>query len=122
VIRGPTILPVYLSAHSSKGTPTLVAFYDRGLRRQRGVPLVDRTKKELARLFGRPRPIREERWRRYGRRAVRSTGAGGGRTRVHHAHWIGRDGPIARYAKTATSRSVSLKAYGLRLRLFMARG
>src|SRR5882724_4895960 len=59
VIRGPSdAARFYLSAHFVEGNADVVAFYDSaGFGDKRGVPLVDRTKKELTRLFGRPRPI-----------------------------------------------------------------
>src|SRR5947207_11930767 len=74
VIRGPDdAARFYLSAHFIEGNADVVAFFDSaGFGDKRGVPLVDRTKKELARLFGRPRPIGKSGWEwRYGRRAVR---------------------------------------------------
>src|SRR2546422_6562257 len=81
VIRGPNDASrFYLSAHFIEGNADMVAFYDSaGFGDKRGGPLVDRTKKELARLFGRPRPIRENgcEWR-YGRRAVRFNWRGAG--------------------------------------------
>src|SRR3989442_2751856 len=63
VIRGPNDASrFYLSAHFIEGNADVVAFYDSaGFGDKRGVPLVDRTKKELARLFGRPRPIGKKR-------------------------------------------------------------
>src|SRR5258706_5433515 len=74
VIRGPNDASrVYLSAHFVEGNADVVAFYDSaGFGDKRGVPLVDRTKKELTRLFGRPRSIGKSGWEwRYRRRAVR---------------------------------------------------
>src|SRR5438034_698129 len=55
VIRGPNdAARFYLSAHFIEGNADVVAFYDSaGFGDKRGVPLVDRTKKELTRLFGR---------------------------------------------------------------------
>src|SRR5438046_1067740 len=74
VIRGPNdAARFYLSAQFIEGNADVVAFYDSaGFGDKRGVPLVDRTKKELTRLFGRPHPIGKSGWEwRYGRRAVR---------------------------------------------------
>src|SRR2546428_1227920 len=64
VIRGPDdAARFYLSAHFVEGNADVVAFYDSaGFGDKRGVPLVDRTKKELGRLFGRPRPIGKSGW------------------------------------------------------------
>src|SRR5207247_9491875 len=81
VIRGPSDASrFYLSAHFIEGNADVVAFYDSaGFGDKRGVPLVDRTKQELTRLFGRPRPIGKSGWEwRYGRRAVRFNWRGGG--------------------------------------------
>src|SRR3989442_7576326 len=72
VIRGPhDASRFYLSAHFIEGNADVVAFYDSaGFGDKRGVPLVDRTKKELARPFRRPRPIGKSGWEgRYSRRA-----------------------------------------------------
>ena len=84
VIRGPNDASrFYLSAHFIDGNADMVAFYDSaGFGDKRGVPLVDRTKKELTRLFGRPRPIGKSGWEwRYGRRAVRFNWRGRGTAR-----------------------------------------
>jgi len=84
VIRGPNDASrFYLSAHFIEGNADMVAFYDSaGFGDKRGVPLVDRTKKELTRLFGRPRPIGKSGWEwRYGRRAVRFNWRGRGTAR-----------------------------------------
>lgn len=84
VIRGPSdAARFYLSAHFVEGNADVVAFYDSaGFGDKRGVPLVDRTKKELTRLFGRPRPIGKSGWEwRYGRRAVRFNWRGRGTAR-----------------------------------------
>jgi hypothetical protein len=84
VIRGPNDASrFYLSAHFIEGNADVVAFYDSaGFGDKRGVPLVDRTKKELTRLFGRPRPIGKSGWEwRYGRRAVRFNWRGRGTAR-----------------------------------------
>src|SRR5438876_25975 len=61
VIRDPKdAARFYLSAHFIDGNADVVAFYDSaGFGDRRGVALLDRTKKELARLFGRPRPTGE---------------------------------------------------------------
>src|SRR2546426_3374393 len=84
VIRGPDdAARFYLSAHFVEGNGDVVAFFDSaGFGDKRGVPLVARTKKELTRLFGRPRPIGKSGWEwRYGRRAVRFNWRGRGTAR-----------------------------------------
>ncbi len=84
VIRGPDdAARFYLSAHFVEGNADVVAFYDSaGFGDKRGVPLVERTKKELTHLFGRPRPIGKSGWEwRYGRRAVRFNWRGRGTAR-----------------------------------------
>jgi len=81
VIRGPgDAARFYLSAHFIEGNADVVAFYDSaGFGDKRGVPLVDRTKKELVALFGQPRPIGRSGWEwRYGRRTVRFSWRGRG--------------------------------------------
>src|SRR3989442_13531586 len=95
VIRGPNDASrFYLSAHFIEGNADMVAFYDSaGFGDKRGVPLVDRTKKELTRLFGRPRPIGKSGWEwRYGRRAVRFNWRGRGTARRGSLPLMGRDG------------------------------
>ena len=109
VIRGPNdAARFYLSAHFIEGNADVVAFYDSaGFGDKRGVPLVDRTKKELTRLFGRPRPIGKSGWEwRYGRRAVRFNWRGRGTARWVSITLMDKDvmDRIARYAKTAKSR------------------
>jgi GNAT superfamily N-acetyltransferase len=109
VIRGPNdAARFYLSAHFIEGNADVVAFYDSaGFGNKRGVPLVDRTKKELTRLFGRPRPIGKSGWEwRYGRRAVRFNWRGRGTARWVSITLMDKDvmDRIARYAKTAKSR------------------
>src|SRR5207244_3056616 len=77
VIRDPKdAARFYLSAHFIDGNADVVAFYDSaGFGDRRGVALLDRTKKELARLFGRPRPIGKSGWEwPYGRRAAQRGG------------------------------------------------
>ena len=84
VIRGPgDAARWYLSAHFIEGNADVVAFYDSaGFGDKRGVPLLDRTKKELTGLFGRPRPIGKSGWEwRYGPRAVRLSWRGRGTAR-----------------------------------------
>ncbi len=84
VIRGPRdAARFYLSAHFIEGNADVVAFYDSaGFGDKRGVPLVDRTKKELTGLFGRPRPVGKSGWEwRYGQRAVRFSWRGRGTAR-----------------------------------------
>jgi len=106
VIRGPNDASrFYLSAHFIEGNADVVAFYDSaGFGDKRGVPLVDRTKKELARLFGRPRPIGKSGWEwRYGRRAVRLNWRGRGTARWVSITLMDKDvmDRISRYARTA---------------------
>jgi hypothetical protein len=84
VIRGPgDARRCYLSAHFVEGNADVVAFFDSaGFGDKRGVPLVNRTKQELTRLFGRPRPIRKSSWEwRYGRKAARLSWRGRGTAR-----------------------------------------
>ncbi len=109
VIRGPDdAARFYLSAHFIEGNADVVAFFDSaGFGDKRGVPLVDRTKKELARLFGRPRPIGKSGWEwRYGRRAVRLNWRGRGTARWVSITLMDKDvmDRISRYVKTAKSR------------------
>ena len=109
VIRGPDdAARFYLSAHFVEGNADVVAFFDSaGFGDKRGVPLVDRTKKELTRLFGRPRSIGKSGWEwRYGRRAVRFNWRGRGTARWVSITLMDKDvmDRIARYAKTAKSR------------------
>ena len=104
VIRGPNdAARFYLSAHFIEGNADVVAFYDSaGFGDKRGVPLVDRTKKELTRLFGRPRPIGKSGWEwRYGRRAVRFTWRGRGTARWVSITLMDKDvmDRISRYVK-----------------------
>ncbi len=109
MIRGPKDASrFYLSAHFIEGNADVVAFYDSaGFGDKRGVPLVDRTKQELTRLFGRPRPIGKSGWEwRYGRRSVRFNWRGRGTARWVSITLMDKDvmDRIARYAKAATSR------------------
>src|SRR5207249_10685222 len=94
---------LYIERHAG-----VVAFYDSaGFGDKRGNPLVDRTKKELTGLFGRPRPVGKSGWEwRYGRSAVRCNWRGRGTARWVSITLIDRDvmDRIARYAKTAKSR------------------
>ncbi len=81
VIRGPgDAARCYLSAHFVEGNADIVAFFDSaGFGDKRGVPLVNRTKQEMTRLFGRPRPIGKSGWEwRYGRKVVRLSWRGRG--------------------------------------------
>src|SRR5256712_10592030 len=57
VIRDPSdVARFYLSGHFVEGNADVVALYDSaGVRGARGGALVDRTKKDLTRVFGRPR-------------------------------------------------------------------
>jgi hypothetical protein len=81
VIRGPgDAARCYLSAHFVEGNADAVAFFDSaGFGDKGGVPLVNRTKQELTRLFGRPRPIGKSGWEwPYGRKVVRLSWRGRG--------------------------------------------
>jgi len=93
----------YLSAHFIDGNADVVAFYDSaGFGDKRGVPLVDRTKKELRGLFGRPRPIGKSGWEwPYGRRAVRLSWRGRGSGRWVSITLMDKDvmDRISRYVK-----------------------
>ena len=70
----------YLSAHFIEGNADVVALYDSaGFGDSRGVALLDRTKRDLTRVFGRPRPVRKTGWEwRYGRKVVRLSWRGRG--------------------------------------------
>jgi len=98
----------YLSAYVLEGKVAMVAFYDSaGFGNARGVPLVDRTKRELTRLFGRPRPIGKTGWEwRYGRKVVRFSWRGRGTGRWVSITLTDNDvmDRIGRYARTATRR------------------
>ena len=109
VIRGPgQAARCYLSAHFIEGNADVIAFYDSaGFGDKRGVPLVDRTKKELTGLFGRPRSVGKSGWEwRYGRRLVRFSWRGRGTARWVSVTLLDRDvmDRIARYAKADGSR------------------
>ena len=109
VIRGPDdAARFYLSAHFVEGNADVVAFFDSaGFGDKRGVPLVDRTKKELTRLFGRPRPIGKSGWEwRYGRRAVRFNWRGRGTARWVSITLMDKDvmDRISAYVKPAPRR------------------
>src|SRR6266700_3068575 len=73
----------YLSAHFVEGNADVLALYDSaGFGDARGVPLVNRTKQGLTRVFGRPRPIGKSGWEwRYGRKVVRISWRGRGTAR-----------------------------------------
>src|SRR2546428_4799708 len=81
VIRDPSdVARFYLSGHFVEGNADVVALYDSaGFSDARGVALVNRTKKDLTRVFGRPRPIGKSGWEwRYGRNLVRVNWPGRG--------------------------------------------
>jgi hypothetical protein len=63
----------YLSAHFVEGRAAMIALFDSaGFGDARGVPLVDRTKRDLTQVFGRPHPLDRAAWQwSYGRRVVR---------------------------------------------------
>lgn len=107
VIRGPGQAPrCYLSASFVEGNAHTIAFYDSaGFGDRRGVPLVDSTKRELIRLFGRPRPIGKSGWEwRYGRRRVRLAWRGRGTARWVSVQLLDLDvmDRIRRYAKSVS--------------------
>src|SRR5207244_10888855 len=99
---------VYISVHFIEAIADMVAFYDSaGFGNKCGVPLVDRTKKELTRLFGRPRPIGKSGWEwRYGRRAVRFNWRGRGTARWVSITLMDKDvmDRISAYVKPAPRR------------------
>ncbi len=98
----------YLSAHFVEGKADVVALYDSaGFGDARGVPLLNRTKQGLTRVFGRPRPIGKSAWEwRYGRKVVRFSWRGRGTARWVSITLTDRDvmDRIGRYARTAASR------------------
>ena len=73
----------YLSAYMIEGKVAMVALYDSaGFGDGRGIALVDRTKRDLTRIFGRPRPIGKSGWQwSYGRKVVRFSWRGRGPAR-----------------------------------------
>ena len=73
----------YLSAHFIEGNASMIALYDSaGFGDARGAPLVDRTKRDLTQVFGRPRPLGRAAWQwSYGPRVVRFTWRGRGSAR-----------------------------------------
>jgi len=98
----------YLSAYVLEGKVAMVALYDSaGFGDARGVPLVDRTKRDLTRAFGRPRPIGRSGWEwKYGRKVVRFNWRGRGTARWVSITLTDNDvmDRIGRYARTAASR------------------
>lgn len=100
----------YLSAHFVEGRADVVAFKDSagfGRGDAPGTTLVTRTKRELTRIFGRPRPNGRSGWEwRYGRKAIRLSWRGRGTAR-----WVAISlndydvmDRIGRYVKAAGSR------------------
>ena len=92
VIRDPTDgANFYLSAYVLEGKVAMVRFYDSAgfgdTARSRGAggagaALVDRSKRELTKLFGRPRPVRKTGWEwPYGHQVVRFSWRGRGPAR-----------------------------------------
>ncbi|HYT99266.1 MAG TPA: hypothetical protein VEK85_02740 [Gemmatimonadales bacterium] len=109
VIRDPSdVARFYLSGHFVEGNADVVALYDSaGFGDARGVPLVNRTKKDLTRVFGRARPIGKSGWEwRYGRKLVRFNWRGRGTARWISVTLIDRDvmDRIGRYATPAARR------------------
>jgi hypothetical protein len=81
VIRDPSDgARFYLSGHFIEGDADVVALYDSaGFGDSRGVALLDRTKRDLTRVFGRPRRNGNSGWEwRYGRKVVRLSWRGRG--------------------------------------------
>src|SRR2546430_9832018 len=98
----------YLSAHFIESDADMVALYDSaGIGNARGVALLERTKRHLTRVFGRPHLLRACAWQwRYGRRAVRLTWRGRGAARwgsITLTDGVVMD-RVSRYAKAAASR------------------
>jgi len=84
VIRDPTDgARFYLSAHFTEGNAGMVALFDSaGFGDKRGVPLLARTKRDLQRVFGRPRPIGKGGWEwLFGHKVVRFNWRGRGSAR-----------------------------------------
>src|SRR3989442_12058469 len=109
VIRGPRdVARFYLSAHFVEGKADVVAFYDSaGFGNARGVPLVNRTKQDLTRVFGRPRPLGKSGGEgRYGRESVRFSWRGRGTAPLVLGTLTDNDGMdrIGRYVTPARNR------------------
>ncbi|HVH67265.1 MAG TPA: hypothetical protein VM716_05310 [Gemmatimonadales bacterium] len=109
VMRGPGNAPrCYLSASFVEGNAHTIAFFDSaGFGDKRGVPLVERTQRELTGLFGRPRVAKRGAWEwRYGRRLVRFNWRGRGTARWVSIMLLDLDvlDRIAAYAKPAARR------------------
>jgi len=109
VIRDPRdAARFYLSAHFIEGNADVVAFYDSaGFGNARGVALVNRTKQDLTRVFGRPRPLGKSGWEwRYGRKSVRFSWRGRGTARWVSVTLTDNDvmDRIGRYVTPARSR------------------
>jgi hypothetical protein len=98
----------YLSAHFIESDADMVALYDSaGFGNARGVALLDRTKRDLRRVFGRPHVLGAGAWQwRYGRRVVRLSWRGRGTARWVSITLTDRDvmDRIGRYAKAAARR------------------
>jgi hypothetical protein len=98
----------YLSAHFIESNADMVAFYDSaGFGNTRGVALVDRTKHDLSRVFGRPHALGKGAWQwRYGRRVVRLSWRGRGTARWVSITLTDNDvmDRIRKYVKTAATR------------------
>lgn len=100
----------YLSAHFVEGRADVVAFKDSagfGGKDAGGTALVTRTKRDLTRIFGRPRPNGRSGWEwRYGRKAVRLSWRGRGTARWVAITLTDYDvmDRIDRYVKAAASR------------------
>ena len=109
VIRDPRdAARFYLSAHFIEGNADVVAFYDSaGFGNARGVPLVNSTKQDLTRVFGRPRPLGKSGWEwRYGRKSVRFSWRGRGPARWVSVTLTDNDvmDRIGRYVRPAARR------------------
>jgi len=95
----------YLSAHFIESAADMVALYDSsGFGNGHGVALVERTQRDLTRVFGRPQVLHPGAWQwRYGRRVVRLSWRGRGTARWVSITLTDADvmARISRYAKAA---------------------
>jgi hypothetical protein len=95
----------YLSAHFIESDADMVALYDSaGFGDARGLALLDRTKRDVARVFGKPHVLGAGAWQwRYGRRVVRLSWRARGAARWVSITLTDRDvmDRIRKYVKTA---------------------
>ena len=98
----------YLSAHFIESDADMVALYDSaGFGSAHGGALVDRTKRDLTRVFGRAHVLGPGAWQwRYGRRVVRLSWRGRGTARWVSITLTDHDvmDRIRKYARTAIGR------------------